>query len=723
MIARLATSLVLGLVTICTGSPASLAAETGLRLVLESRTGVAGEPARDARLARLLALQVARNESPTPFLPAGPFVAVFEGFIEVDFLDDYTFHLEGRGRARLEIAGELVLQGNGDLSKVKPRTVELEEGPRPIVLRYESTDDGSGDVRVEWSCIDFERGPVSPALLRYDGKHELLQRGISLRRGRELFARRRCLSCHASPSSGKFTMPELAGGVPSFMGIGGRLRAGWIADWILAPRGQRPEAVMPAVLVGTETEQTKNAADLAAFLARLGADRSAVRAPTRAGDSKKGEELFASIGCDACHRLGKPEAEPKAARQRVMLDHVAKKWKPAALARFLREPAAHWPTIRMPDLGLSVEEAGDLAAWLLSRTSSSASGSGSKRLEADAERGRELLQTSGCLGCHEPGDGSPESVGLENRRSAPELASLRESKLRSGCLATDSGARGGAPDFALEPGDLQALRLFLAHGVASLQQSVAVEYAERTISRLRCRGCHQRDGKVDLWTEIQAASYRKGDSASGRSSPGLPLELLGGGVLAHRRPLLTWTGEKLRPSWLVAFLANPRGLAARPWLDERMPLFRFDTKLLARGLADGHGMPPLSDKPVTPEPGRGDAAVGGKLVAIEGGFSCVNCHALAGEPAKAISAVEARAPDLATVPARLRKEFFFRWLLDPQSVRVGTKMPQFASQGVSVLDQYYGGDGVRQFDAIWKYLVEKSSDLPSTPRRDSLPKR
>ena len=47
------------------------------------------------------------------------------------------------------------------------------------------------------------------------------------------------------------------------------------------------------------------------------------------------------------------------------LAHVAAKWQPAALAEFLRDPAARYPDIRMPNYRLSAEESRSVAAFLL----------------------------------------------------------------------------------------------------------------------------------------------------------------------------------------------------------------------------------------------------------------------------------------------------------------------------------------------------------------------
>ena len=164
--------------------------------------------ARDSRLARMPALYVPQGESPTPFLDRGRFRAVWEGFLEVEFIDDYTFSAEGRGAIRLEIDGKLVLEGadHASLANLGQKTLELEDGLRPFMLRYESPPSGDAVVRLFWSSFDFMREPVHPGALRHDPRHAGLVAGARLRRGRDLVASRQCRACHISRTdvSGSF---------------------------------------------------------------------------------------------------------------------------------------------------------------------------------------------------------------------------------------------------------------------------------------------------------------------------------------------------------------------------------------------------------------------------------------------------------------------------------------------------------------------------------------
>jgi mono/diheme cytochrome c family protein len=333
----------------------------------------------------------------------------------------------------------------------------------------------------------------------------------------------------------------------------------------------------------------------------------------------------------------------------------------------------------MPDFRLSAAEAADLAAFVRSRgndTIPEAVGPG------DAVRGQGRAAELGCASCH----------ALDGVASPPvtSLATALAGGLDRGCMADGPGSRGTAPEFGFGADDLLALRVFAGTGLASLGRRCDAEYAARQVETRRCNACHALDGRAASWTERE---HDEPGIASAR-----PTEPPG---VSQARPGLTWAGEKLRPGWLEGFLAG-RLPSPRPWLAARMPVVREDVAaLLARGLAAQHGYgaedptPPVAD-PVLVEVGR-------RLIEQQGGFGCVTCHAVGGR--QPVAVFEVQGVDFAEAAARLRGDWYRRWMADPPRLEPAAKMPKYADDdGRTAFRDVLDGDAARQFDAIWHFL-------------------
>src|SRR3989338_1736311 len=87
-------------------------------------------------------------------------------------------------------------------------------------------------------------------------------------------------------------------------------------------------------------------------------------------DSKKGEEIVASVGCLACHNLKPQDEKEPTTRQSLRREQgpeliglgtkTSKEW----LYNWLKDPNRYHPETRMPNLRLSDQEAADAAAYL-----------------------------------------------------------------------------------------------------------------------------------------------------------------------------------------------------------------------------------------------------------------------------------------------------------------------------------------------------------------------
>jgi len=87
----------------------------------------------------------------------------------------------------------------------------------------------------------------------------------------------------------------------------------------------------------------------------------------------------------------------------------------------------------------------------------------------------------------------------------------------------------------------------------------------------------------------------------------------------------------------------------------------------------------------------------------KGAFGCVDCHAVAEQPA--LAGADTATINFVHIKDRLRRDYFDRYVLDPQRWLPGTMMPRFVNdEGLTGITSHFAGDGRRQFGAIWEYL-------------------
>jgi mono/diheme cytochrome c family protein len=154
-------------------------------------------------------------------------------------------------------------------------------------------------------------------------------------------------------------------------------------------------------------------------------------------------------------------------------------------------------------------------------------------------------------------------------------------------------------------------------------------------------------------------------------------------------PVLYGEGKKVQGAWLFDFLEEP--VALRPWLDVRMPTFKMtedEATVLARYFAalEKEEYPyeyivETKEKYLEEK----EEEKPGYLTMAEHLFksknvNCASCHVRGditpeGEPAD-------WAPDLSKARNRLKPDWIVNWLMDPQLIQPGTKMPKFFREGV-----------------------------------------
>ncbi|MEZ6044516.1 MAG: hypothetical protein R3C11_02825 [Planctomycetaceae bacterium] len=88
----------------------------------------------------------------------------------------------------------------------------------------------------------------------------------------------------------------------------------------------------------------------------------------------------------------------------------------------------------------------------------------------------------------------------------------------------------------------------------------------------------------------------------------------------------------------------------------------------------------------------------GRHMIGEKGMACIKCHTFGEHRATGIQSV-----DLLRMPQRIRKDWFHRYLINPQVFRRGTRMPSFFFGGRSMPNRLDGSIPL-QVEALWEYL-------------------
>ena len=630
--------------------------------------------------------------------------------------------------------------------------------------------------------------------------------------GRILLSELNCLSCHvADETTKKLLTPKQA---PILDGIGSRVKVEWIRSYLANPHAERPGTTMPDVLSGLpEASRAASVEALTHFLASTG---NVPEGHSNATAAQKGETLFRTVGCLACHNA-QTENAPEIAMS-VILPDLSKKYSMPSLLAFLKDPLKSRPSGRMPALGLSDEDYQNLAhhfvrggvmtlntkfqlfrgTWdklpkfadlkaaaqgesagfdlsVAGRPNNYAlrftsnlqiakegeyqftlgsddgsklvindeivadcdgihphqtveghkilgvgfhevvveyfQGGGEATLEVEiagqglarqpisgflflepkvpapaadkpvftidarlVEQGRALFSTVGCASCH--------SMTIDGKAIASELKAKPLSDLvaNSGCLAEK--IPGKVPKYGLTTSQRSALAL----GIKTQAVETTSDTVHRTLATLNCYACHQRDrlGGVEPARDSAFETRQKEMGDEGR----LP-------------PTLTGVGDKLRPDWLRHVLHNSAD-DRKQYMLTKMPKFgpnNIDT--LVSMFATIDQKPDSMPKAEFLEPDYRVKAAGRHLVGGQA-LSCIKCHDFGPHPSTGVRAI-----NLTTMTQRLRPDWFYRYVLDPQAYRKGTRMPAPWPFGQATVRDVLRADVNLQVQAVWMYLSDR----------------
>ena len=626
----------------------------------------------DSQVVRLPAVLLNEKESVTPFVQDRNIKIRFSGFLKLKLKGAYRFSLVGNGKLELRLNNEEVLNGAGDLAKLKPVEVDLVKGYNRLEVVFTPPATGTAKLRIYWQNEAFKKEPVPAIVFLNSAEENCLKKSAELaaairqnelvHNGRNLVLRHNCLKCHEAESlSNVFKQRD----TPDLKLAAGRLNSDWIEDWLAQPKQMRNSTSMPRLL---DPDDKKGIADLTAYVISLSQEDSAQKL---LGDATQGGDTFENLGCIGCHHFEQPDFEDE--YQRVSLFYAGAKFKTGRMAEFLRDSRAHYQWSRMPQFRLSETQCQDLESFI--RSESKGKAVGVEAGNTDIENGKKLFGQTGCANCHQV---------TQAEQPAKKIKPWDQLASQAGCLSPQSDKEGQViPDFQLEESDVVSIRRFLDSDSKSAFANVSRSYfTSRTMKEMRCTTCHDLDD----------------DQAT------LPYILEEEGVVGlppNRVPMLTYAGEKLLPSWSEKLIAGKLGYRVREHFRVQMPGFPVRASWLAPGMSAIHGFAGDENEAVDIK----DSAVksGAAVAAMETGLSCNRCHAIADK--KPNAAFDAQSTNLIYAAKRLRKEYYMRWMFDPIRIDKQTKMPRFSEDGKSTsLKTVFEGDAQKQFDALWHYL-------------------
>ena len=308
--------------------------------------------------------------------------------------------------------------------------------------------------------------------------------------------------------------------------------------------------------------------------------------------------------------------------------------------------------------------------------------------ESLAKQGQQLFASIGCASCHQLKLGGQQ---VASTASAKKLSDL--SNVETGCLAASPVK--GVPHYRLS----NAQRTHIAAALKSLSQTsddTPQKSIHRTLAQFNCFACHSRNkiGGVD--------EARNGFFTS---------TMVEMGDEGRIPPALDGVADKLTEKWLKSILDN--GAKDRPYMLTMMPQFGGSNVGHLQAAMQEVDQKTETEFPSYELPDSKMKAIGRRL-AGETGLGCIKCHTFDKFKATGIQSI-----DLTIMSERLRKDWFHRYMANPQTYRPGTRMPAPWPFGQATIRDVLDVGNVeqqvaQQKESVWLFLEDgKKAGIPA----------
>ncbi|MBI2067820.1 MAG: c-type cytochrome [Deltaproteobacteria bacterium] len=524
-------------------------------------------------------------------------------------------------------------------------------------------------------------------------------------KGKKLFWNLGCTGCHNV--QGFEAAPRVG---PSLQKIGSKVNEEWLVRWIKNPKDYLPHAKMPNIpLEQTGVGQTEK---VAAYLLSVSQDYSFPFGRYPGGDPVMGQQLFETVGCLGCHRMGE-----KGTGLASDLDRIGEKSSADWIYNWVQDPKLYNPEAKMPRLHLTPQEAAHITAYLVRQGKPLERDEQIRTALHDPEKAKEgflIVSRYGCYGCHviqgfEKASKLSVDLSTIGRKAVYELDfgdsdvprtwhDWIAGKLKDPQRYLTEKTSSVMPNFGLSDEEVHALVLFLS-GLKKEEvperftmskvriNQAKIDEGRRLVARLNCKGCHTIEGEGRLIQDYLA---------EGEAPP----------------PILDGIGARVRPEFMFDFLKDPSRTKIRPWIKVRMPNFGFtdeQANAIISYFSSLNGVRPDFYSPTKPPVMSPDVRQAAEKLISRDYFSCYSCHARGGVVPPGAPAQWG--PDLALVRERIRPEFIPEWLKDPQKFTPGVVMPGFLPNDESAPQEILGGSSRKQSEAIRDYLLNLSPSI------------